>query len=216
MKIDLETAEPDVRIELVPLIDVVFCILTFFILGALTLTRQPGINVDLPQAQTGTTQMRETLMVAVDSIGQAYVEQEPVTRDQLYQTLLDYQQVNPEGLVVLYADRLASYNEVVSVLDLLRSVGGDRVALATLPEGVAPTQPQTPGSAPGTPTLPADPFNPNATDPFNTPTQPNPFNPNQDLFPGLDTIPAPSNGVPGSVAPSPAQPGVNPSPQPTN
>jgi biopolymer transport protein ExbD len=197
MKIDLDSAEPDVRIEIVPLIDVVFCILTFFILGALTLTRQSGINVNLPQAETGTTQMRETLIVALDSVGQTYIEQDPVSRDQLYQTLLDYQQVNPEGLVVLYADALSSYSEVVSVLDLLRSVGGDRVALATLPEGQLPQAP----TAPGGQTAPADPFNlPNSGNPSLNPAPANPFDPNQTLFPELQ----PSPGQ--SIVPSPASP----------
>lgn len=135
MKIDFDSTEPDVRIEIVPLIDVIFCILTFFILAAVTLTRQAAINVDLPRAASGTNQMRQILIVSVDPIGQTYVEKLPVSKDQLYQAILSFRQQNPEGMMVLYASRAASYNDVVQVLDLLRSAGGDRVALATLPGG---------------------------------------------------------------------------------
>jgi biopolymer transport protein ExbD len=147
MKIDLDSTEPDVRVEIIPLIDVIFCILTFFILAAVTLTRQAAINVDLPRASSGTTQMRQILIVSVDPIGQAYVEKLPVNRNQLYQAITNFRQQNPEGMMVLYASRAASYNDVVQVLDLLRSAGGDRVALATLPgSGDDPTAPFEPPS----------------------------------------------------------------------
>lgn len=149
MKIPSDSHEPEVRIEIVPLIDVIFCILTFFILAAVTLTRQNAINVDLPRAATGTTQMRKLLIVTVDPIGQTYVEKQPVSREQLYQTLLNFRTTSPEGTMVLYASRAASYNDVVQVLDLLQSVGGDRVALATLPGSTSAelTLPST-GSSP--------------------------------------------------------------------
>jgi len=139
MKLDYESTEPDVRIEIVPLIDVIFCILTFFILAAVTVTRQAAINVDLPRASSSTNQLRQILIVSVDAIGQTYVEKSPVTKAQLLQSITGFRQQNPEGMMVLYASRSASYNDVVQVLDLLRSAGGDRVALATLPgEGGSP------------------------------------------------------------------------------
>ncbi len=144
MKINLDTPSEEVRIEIIPLIDVIFCILTFFILAAVGLTRQLGINVDLPQASTSTAQMREMLVVSVDPIGQTYVEQQPVSREQLTGMLLDYRLNSPDGLVVLYASRSSSYANVIGVLDLLRSVGGDRVALATLPESSEGGFPDTP------------------------------------------------------------------------
>ncbi len=77
--------------------------------------------------------MREMLVVSLDDLGQVYVEQQLVTSNQLFQALKNYHQYNPNGLMVLHASRNASYNEVVRVLDMLREVGGNRVALATLP-----------------------------------------------------------------------------------
>lgn len=133
MKFHFDSSEEEARIELIPLIDVIFCILTFFILAAVTLTRQTAINVDLPRAGTGQSQLRELLIVSVDPIGQTYIEKQPVTREQLYDAMLQFRQTSPDGLIVLYASRASSYNDVVQVLDLLRSVGGSRVALATLP-----------------------------------------------------------------------------------
>jgi biopolymer transport protein ExbD len=143
MKLNLGSPAEEARIEIIPLIDVIFCILTFFILAAVGLTRQSGINVDLPRASTGSSQMREMLIVSLDPIGQLYVDRNPVSEQDLIRALLNYQIDSPEGLVVLYASRSASYNEVVEVLDLLRSTGSDRVALATLPDGLTPDAPLT-------------------------------------------------------------------------
>jgi biopolymer transport protein ExbD len=157
MKVDLlDTPSQDVRLELIPLIDVIFCILTFFILAAVGLTRQQAISLDLPSAQTGQAlpgqviQGADRLYVSVDGLGQAYLDQQPVTLDLLYDVLLQFNQVNPNGLMVLYASRDARYEDVVAVLDLLRSVGGNRVALATLPTdaNLAPGDQTTPQGFP--------------------------------------------------------------------
>lgn len=139
----------DVRIEIIPLIDVIFCILTFFILAAVGYTRQQAINLDLPQAATSTSQIEEMLVVTLDDFGQIYVEQNRVsTKNELYQALNTFQDQNEEGLMVLQASASSSYDEVIQVLDVLREVGGNRVALATLPKaasvpGEAPPAPQT-------------------------------------------------------------------------
>lgn len=208
MKINLDSTEPDVRIEIVPLIDVIFCILTFFILAAVTLTRQAAINVDLPRASSGTTQMRQILIVSVDPIGQAYVEKLPVNQDQLYQAIVSFRQQNPEGMMVLYASRAASYNDVVQVLDLLRSAGGDRVALATLPGESGNDSPF--------PDLPSGTIRPNGSLTPSAPNAPSQLNRSpsaNDLFnldspPGSNSLPTPgggrSNGSPSELpAPSP-------------
>jgi biopolymer transport protein ExbD len=202
MKIHSDSHEPEVRIEIVPLIDVIFCILTFFILAAVTLTRQNAINVDLPRAATGTTQMRKLLIVTVDPIGQTYVEKQPVSRDQLYQALLNFRQTSPEGTMVLYASRAASYNDVVQVLDLLQSVGGDRVALATLPSSTSadlglPGSNSLPGynSLPGSNGLltPGGSSIPNSLPGSSLPESTAPYNLNQ---------PLPGSDLPGSNLPS--------------
>ncbi|NET69122.1 MAG: biopolymer transporter ExbD [Moorea sp. SIO1G6] len=134
LRLRMDSSPEEVRVEIVPLIDVIFCILTFFILAAVTLSRQQALSVDLPKASTAKAQGRQILMVSLNEFGQLYVEQEPVvTQEQFKKKLQAYRQTNPYGLMALYASKEASYNEVVQVLDVLRQVGGDRVALATLP-----------------------------------------------------------------------------------
>jgi biopolymer transport protein ExbD len=165
MKINTDNINTEPRIELIPLIDVIFCILTFFLLAGLQVARQQAISVDIPKAATGTPTARELLMVSLNDTGQVFLEQQPMLApNQLTETVKRYHQSRPNSSIVLYASKQVSYNRVVEILDSLRSVAGDRVALATLPTNiVAPTLP--------TFTNPNLPNNPSGVNPIN-PTQP--------------------------------------------
>ncbi len=205
MKVDLlDSPKEDVRLEIIPLIDVIFCILTFFILAAVGLTRQQAISLDLPSAQTGQPlpgqmgTMGDRLYVSVDNLGQVYLDTQPVSIELLYDVLVQFSQVNPGGLMVLYAARDARYEDVVAVLDILRAVGGERVALATLPSNIDLSDPNAtnafpfPGDGlqPGdTPSLEeADPSPPDGFGEFTNPGLPlspsTPLNPRDNLPPG--------------------------------
>jgi biopolymer transport protein ExbD len=218
MKVDFDTLADDAQIQIIPLIDVIFCILTFFILAALQLTRQQGMNIDLPKASTGTVQMREMLVVSIDAAGQIYIDKNLINRAQLYDTLKSYQERNPEGLLVLNASQNAFYNDVIQVLDVLRSVGGERVALATIPPNMAsPSPTPTPGASPGL--LPSDqavpglfplPMSPggngalNPVTPINPATPGTPMEGSNPATPGSAPMPQPFEPSVGNGAASPA------------
>jgi biopolymer transport protein ExbD len=218
-----QSSNDDIRIELIPLLDVIFCILTFFILASLQVARQQAIQINLPKASTAALQTRQTLIVSVDSIGQVYVDQTVVSQDQLFIYLQGYQTSNPQGLMVLYADQSSVYSDVVRVLDLMRSVGGDRVALATQPSDIAPGM-AAPAGNPGLPPLP---ITPGGLAPSN-PGEPLPGAPgglpgaapggDAGLPPGMPvgipgTDTAPVGAVPGADAPAIApDPGAAPTP----
>ncbi|MGQ9870341.1 biopolymer transporter ExbD [Leptodesmis sp.] len=209
MKLNVDTPTDDAQIQIIPLIDVIFCILTFFILAALQLTRQQAINIDLPQASTGTplpganlgnTQFREMLVVTIAPNGQTYLDKTPVDRSQLSQALAQYLQQNSKGIVVLNASPNAFYNEVIQVLDIMRAVGGNRVALATMPSSAASpnadlTQPSASPFATPSPTFsPFDPFN--TPIPGNSPSSPTTA-PNGTGSSGFDIFGTPSPKTPG-------------------
>ncbi|MEB3290066.1 MAG: biopolymer transporter ExbD [Leptolyngbya sp.] len=207
MKIDLlDSPKEDVRLEIIPMIDVIFCILTFFILAAVGLTRQQAISLDLPSAQTGQPlpgqmgSLGDRLYVSVDNLGQVYLDSQPVSIELLYDVLLQFNQVNPGGLMVLYAARDARYEDVVGVLDILRSVGGERVALATLPRDIDLSDPNAnafpfPGDgfpSDSDPTSRPEGLNPDSLDGLDGLTNPslplspsNPLNPRDNMAPGF-------------------------------
>lgn len=199
MKVFLEPDDLDVRIEIIPLIDVIFCILVFFILGAVNFTRLAGLNVDLPQAETAQTQFSDTLPIEIDALGQIKYENTPVTEDQLSQLLAKYVSEKPQGVVLLQADKLVSYGQVTRLIDKLQKVGGSRVALGamkqtpdsgnsqsnestpnvplqTLPNLNQPTVPTLEPNTPSGSTLPQQPGN---ELPSTLPTAPNPTAPSE-------------------------------------
>src|SRR5687768_13141326 len=100
MEVKYQPNATEVRIELIQLIDVIFCILTFFLLASVTLTRQSGINVDLPRATSGVTQMREMLLVSIDPVGLIYIDKEVVSPEQLQRRLVEFREANPDGMMV--------------------------------------------------------------------------------------------------------------------
>jgi biopolymer transport protein ExbD len=215
MKINLHSSNEEVQIQIIPLIDVIFCILTFFLLAAVQFSRQQAINVDLPKANTGTSsniktarQQGQILPVTIDAIGQTYVEKQPVKREELTEILKKYVQENPSGVLVLNASRTSSYNDVIETLDILRQVGGDRVSLGIIPGSPSPTT-NTPANLPVNPAaVPA----PNIAPPsgikeegnFNL----NPQTPNLAPLPGAPAQPQTGQGISPGINPAPAVPGL--------
>ncbi len=224
MKINLDSPAEDVQIQIVPLIDVIFCILTFFILAALQLTRQQGINLELPRAETSTVQMRENLVVTIDATGQTYVDKQIVDRAQLYQFIKASHDQDPSKLLVLRAAQTAFYNDVIQVLDIMRAIGGNQVALATDPAPAPNASPTNPGLSPGlsapglqsptlTPGLPVTPGLPNSGIPIN-PNDLQQIPGGSGLSPALPTQPIPGQTPP--AAGGPLAPSGSASPAPTN
>lgn len=121
------------ELNLVPMMDVIMTILTFFIIVSMTLTtRQNSVNVTLPSAASGLSEQKspEPLIVTIDVEGQLFLGKQPVTIAQLEQPMQAYLKENPQGAVVLNADRKLSYEQVVQLLGKMRDIGGDRVSLA--------------------------------------------------------------------------------------
>ncbi len=213
MKVDMNNPQSDVQIEILPMIDVIFCILTFFILAAVGLTRQQVIDLTLPSVDNSVPvsgDSRDRLYVSVDSVGQVYIDANAVPLSLLQDVLVQHQQIAPNGTIVLYAATDARYEDVIQVLDLLRSVGGDRVALATLPRGASldPTQGSTPNvGQPGQP-LPGTPGGleaPNGGSGLPPDTQITPLPSDTQLSPGSTILPPVSPGTSGApVAPPPS------------
>ncbi|WP_373527567.1 ExbD/TolR family protein [Nostoc sp.] len=212
MKVNLHTPIEEVQVQIIPLIDVIFCILTFFLLAALQFTRQQAINVDLPKASTsstsGITSQSGSLIVTIDAVGNTYIEKQPVQREDLRQRLKEYLQQNPSAIVVLNASRTATYNDVIETLDLLRQVGGDRVSL-----GIIPGQSQPPTNSLNQPPIPSFPINPGAA-PIPT-TVPIPgSNPEGNITPKFpllapNQVPLPTVQPPTGQGISPINPGIS-------
>ncbi len=156
MKINIDNNSEAPRVEVVPLIDIIFCILTFFLLSGLQMASQSAINVDLPKAKSAESQTRQMMIVSLDQDGQVFVEQQRYPQlEALYQATKAYRANSPNGSIVLYASKQVRYERVMEILDLLRLAGGDNVALATTNIEASPTPAPVINLAPGfTPPIP--------------------------------------------------------------
>jgi biopolymer transport protein ExbD len=195
MKVNIEPDELDVRIEIIPLIDIIFCILVFFLLGSVTTSKTEALNVDLPRASSGQTQFGDTLTVEVDVLGQIIIKNTVISKDQLSQLLAAYVAQKPEGVVVFQADKRLNYETVINLFDLLRKVGGTRVALGTTDKAATP---QDLNLIPGLGMPPTAP-NPLGQPNLNSPTLPNPSS----GVPGTSGVP--NNPVPNPTVGIPTQ-----------
>ena len=123
-----------VRIEMIPLIDMFFLLLVFFIFGIFSMSMQHGLLVDLPAANTAGAMREEALTISVTADGQLAVDRQPVTLSTLASVLRQRQAVQRPEMVFINADRQAVHGTVMAVLDTVRQVGIERVSFQTTPE----------------------------------------------------------------------------------
>lgn len=124
--------EPSPQINIVPMIDVIFAILTFFIMSSLFLTRSAGLPVNLPGAATSEAQSRSQLVVTIDAQGGLALDREPMDLDALGLRVQETIAASPNPpTVVINADQAVSHGAVVAVMDRLRQIPGVRLAIAT-------------------------------------------------------------------------------------
>lgn len=126
--------EPDrpPQINIVPMIDVIFAVLTFFIMSSLFLTRSEGLPVSLPGAESSEVQEEQQLIVTISADGQLALNQEPMDLSSIATRIEEtLTTTTPTPLVVLNADENVNHGSVVTVMDRLRQIPGARLAIAT-------------------------------------------------------------------------------------
>ncbi|RUS94992.1 biopolymer transporter ExbD [Dulcicalothrix desertica PCC 7102] len=127
-----DEADIPAQINIVPMIDVIFAILTFFIMSTLFLTRQEGLPVNLPQAATSQkSQIPTKITVTVDAEGEVSVNKVPTSIDALTEKVRTLVGANPESVVIINADKTVEHGEIVEVMDKVRQVKGAKLAIAT-------------------------------------------------------------------------------------
>ena len=127
--------EPDLpaQINIVPMIDVIFAILTFFIMSTLFLHRSQSLPVNLPKAATAKAQSSAAapITVTINSEGTLKLNLQPVTIDTLTVNVQELMGKNTEVVVIINADKNATHGQVVMVMDRVRQVKGAKLAIAT-------------------------------------------------------------------------------------
>jgi len=128
MKIkSIQTRSP--RIEMLPLIDVVFLLLVVFIYAMLSMAVHKGLPVALPTSATAELDTQALLTITVSADGAVFVDQEPVALEGLQGLLEAAARTDKETGVLLFADRDLPYQALFRVLDKVRLAGLHRISL---------------------------------------------------------------------------------------
>ncbi|WP_088893572.1 ExbD/TolR family protein [Leptolyngbya ohadii] len=123
--------EPPFQINIVPMIDVIFAILTFFIMSTLFLTRSQGLPVNLPQAGTTEQQSQEQFVITIDPSGNLALNRTAMSLETIEAQVRANAATGQQPLVVINADTSVSHGTVVQVMDRMRAIEGVRLAIAT-------------------------------------------------------------------------------------
>jgi biopolymer transport protein ExbD len=119
------------QINIVPMIDIIFSVLAFFIISTLYLTRSEGLPVNLPKAATAETQRTAQINVTVEPNGEIALNRQPIELNQLEEGVGQLIEPDSEAIVIINADEKVDHGRVVSVMDRLRRVKGAKLAIAT-------------------------------------------------------------------------------------
>ena len=138
---------PEVRLEMAPLIDVVFLLLTFFVFAMLLMVRAQVLDVTLPQFGSGQpAQETAAVTITLNAAGEVFVDEAPTARDQLIAALQARLETQPDAKITLAADTACPSGELLGVFDQLSKNGYGSFQLFGRPEdpGASPP-PARPG-----------------------------------------------------------------------
>jgi biopolymer transport protein ExbD len=120
------------EVNLVPMMDVLMSVLTFFIITSMNLTGQNIAGVSLPKTGSGATEQKATkqLVIGLNQQGEILLDNQTINQAELNQKIKSYLAENPQGIVILKGDRKLTYKQVSQFMRQMQTVGGDRVFLA--------------------------------------------------------------------------------------
>lgn len=141
------------RIEIIPLIDIMFFLLASFMMVSLSQTHMKGIRVNLPAAVAPPpSQVKDYVSIKIREGNVVTFDNQIVTDDQVLPRLFDLHRGNPEIKVSISADLLSMHGDVIAVLDKVRSAGITKVGYQIRAAGAQGGQP--PGAPPAPPPKP--------------------------------------------------------------
>jgi len=131
MRVLDDESDDSMEINILPMIDVIFAILSFFIMSTLFLTRFEGLPVKLPESDTAVPQSDATFTITLNADGQLFLNREAIQLDVLKSTI--EQQLNPgqDATVVIHGDKEANYGRVIDIMDEVRTIEGVKLGMAT-------------------------------------------------------------------------------------
>lgn len=119
------------KLMIIPMIDIIFFLLVFFMMSMLSMIVQKSVPINLPSSQTAKVDIQKKVPITVTADGSIYVEQTKTTIDGMIKYLQIEKGKGTEMTVVLRGDKAAQYGTFVQVLDTLKQMNITKIAIAT-------------------------------------------------------------------------------------
>ncbi len=133
MKFRKKTSLEKGKLDITPLIDVIFLLLLFFMLSS-SFILQPGIKVNLPESKVSEAQSEDNIIVTITSERKILLNDENITEETLGIKLRPMAKRTPNKIVIIKADDRVNHGLVVRVMGEVKSAGIKRLAIATKPK----------------------------------------------------------------------------------
>ena len=146
VKLDHDEADAEARIEIIPLIDIMFFLLASFMLVSLSMVNLKSVKVDLPTATTASAEkIGDAKDLTIDARGGIFLDRQRLADPAIVAQLVRDRRSDSRTRVLISGDADARHGDVIHALDLVRQAGIDRVAFQTSTAPVRPTA-ETPGT----------------------------------------------------------------------
>ena len=122
--------EDEAAIDITPMLDVVFIMLIFFIVTA-TFVKEAGIDVNRPDAATAVKQEKANILIAINAKNEIWIDRRRVDIRSVRPNIERLHAENPQGSVVIQADKDSTTETLIKVMDAARSAGVFNIAIAT-------------------------------------------------------------------------------------
>jgi len=119
------------RIEIIPLLDVIFLLLVAFIFFTMSMTIHRGLPVRLPSSSTADVEKKDFADITIKEDGGLFLDKQEVTLPELIVILTSLHRESPEQKVLISGDKKVPYETIVAVMDAVRKSGIDGVSLET-------------------------------------------------------------------------------------
>ncbi len=135
MKVRSARIQSSPKLMIIPMIDIIFFLLVFFMMNTLDMIHQKTLPIDLPQAKSVQQADNLPLSVTILPDGRISMEETIVSFDELSQNMIHRIHENKDSAVVLRADKIVEHGRVVEVMDVLKEAGVKKLAIATEKKG---------------------------------------------------------------------------------
>ena len=128
-----KSKEKDIQINILPMIDIIFVILSFFIISSLYLVKLESIPLDLPKAETSKNELNDPIVVSMDIEGKIYINKNYSDKKSFEVDLKKLISKKDKNFILIRADKEIRYGEFIYVLDILRKYKNLKIAVSTEP-----------------------------------------------------------------------------------